>query len=94
MTNWVKLKFAAMNLKKMLATWKWKECLSLGFPVPPVKCTRNPVSAAGFSRQTDRRPDIRSSYFSNSIFRSQSAFMPGTVPLAVLPELMGIEKHG
>ena len=24
-TNWVKLKFAAMNLKK-LATWKWKEC--------------------------------------------------------------------
>jgi hypothetical protein len=22
-TNWVKLKFAAMNLKK-LATWKWK----------------------------------------------------------------------
>ncbi len=25
MTNWVKLKFAAMNLKK-LATRKWKEC--------------------------------------------------------------------
>jgi len=24
-TNWVKLKFAAMNLKK-LATRKWKEC--------------------------------------------------------------------
>ena len=24
-TNWVKLKFAAMNLKK-LATQKWKEC--------------------------------------------------------------------
>ena len=24
-SNWVKLKFAAMNLKK-LATWKWKEC--------------------------------------------------------------------
>lgn len=24
-TRWVKLKFAAMNLKK-LATWKWKEC--------------------------------------------------------------------
>ena len=23
-TNWVKLKFAAMNLKK-LATWKWKQ---------------------------------------------------------------------
>ncbi len=23
-TNWVKLKFAAMNLKK-LATWKWKK---------------------------------------------------------------------
>ena len=26
-TNWVKLKFAAMNLKK-LATWKWRDLLS------------------------------------------------------------------
>ena len=27
-TNWVKLKFVAMNLKK-LATWKWRDLLSL-----------------------------------------------------------------
>ena len=30
-TNWVKLKFAAMNLKK-LASWKWKEHSFTGFP--------------------------------------------------------------
>ena len=29
-TNWVKLKFAAMNLKK-LAKWKWKECYTSSF---------------------------------------------------------------
>lgn len=44
-TNWVKLKFAAMNLKK-LASWKWKEhflsCFSRLFPVI---CARYPAAA-------------------------------------------------
>ncbi len=46
LTNWVKIKFAAMNLKK-LATWKWREplssfllyCLNRNY-------ARNPVYAA------------------------------------------------
>ena len=44
-TNWVKLKFAAMNLKK-LAIWLWREklfpfsCILLCIP-----CARNPVCA-------------------------------------------------
>ena len=44
-TNWVKLKFAAMNLKK-LATWKWKEHLhhSLSQLFLCI-CVRNPVAA-------------------------------------------------
>ena len=41
-TNWVKLKFAAMNLKK-LANWLWREKL---FPFISILlctlCTRNP----------------------------------------------------
>ena len=44
-TNWVKLKFAAMNLKK-LASWKWKEHFLLSFyRLFPVICTRNPAAA-------------------------------------------------
>lgn len=31
-TNWVKLKFAAMNLKK-LAIWKWRTLANLFFPL-------------------------------------------------------------
>ncbi len=44
-TNWVKLKFAAMNLKK-LAKWKWKECKHLPFfIIYSWICERNPVCA-------------------------------------------------
>ena len=44
-TNWVKLKFATMNLKK-LASWKWKEHFLLSFyRLFPVICTRNPAAA-------------------------------------------------
>ena len=44
-TNWVKLKFAAMNLKK-LATWKSKHLsLLLIFPSFFPKYTRNPAAA-------------------------------------------------
>ena len=50
-TNWVKLKFAAMNLKK-LANWKWKEhFLSWFFHLFSLFVSRNPVAAccaAGF----------------------------------------------
>ncbi|MGM9538298.1 MAG: hypothetical protein ACI3VN_08205, partial [Candidatus Onthomonas sp.] len=51
-TNWVKLKFAAMNLKK-LASWKWKEhflcCFSRIFHVICAE-TRLPLDAQpGFS---------------------------------------------
>ena len=42
-TNWVKLKFAAMNLKK-LATWKWRDLLSLfRFAVFSLIYVRDPV---------------------------------------------------
>ncbi len=44
-TNWVKLKFAAMNLKK-LAKWKWKEfCTSLIFLLFGRTYVKNPVCA-------------------------------------------------
>jgi transposase len=42
-TNWVKLKFAAMNLKK-LAKWKWRASLALHtFLIFGSKYTKNPV---------------------------------------------------
>ena len=42
-TNWVKIKFAAMNLKK-LATWKWRDLLSLfRFAVFSLIYVRDPV---------------------------------------------------
>ena len=42
-TNWVKLKFAAMNLKK-LATWKWRNLLSsFRFAVFSLIYVRDPV---------------------------------------------------
>ena len=42
-TNWVKLKFVAMNLKK-LATWKWRDLLSLfRFAVFSLIYVRDPV---------------------------------------------------
>ena len=42
-TNWVKLKFAAMNLKKM-ATWKWRDLLSpFRFAVFSLIYVRDPV---------------------------------------------------
>ena len=42
-TNWVKLKFAAMNLKK-LATWKWRDLLpSFRFAVFSLIYVRDPV---------------------------------------------------
>ncbi len=42
-TNWVKLKFAAMNLKK-LAKWKWRSSLSLHtFLIFELKYTKDPV---------------------------------------------------
>ena len=42
-TNWVKLKFAAMNLKKM-ARRKWKELFSLlRLFLFELKCSQNPV---------------------------------------------------
>ena len=51
-TNWVKLKFAAMNLKK-LASWKWKErFLPWFFQISPLNApeTRLPLDAQpGFS---------------------------------------------
>ena len=51
-TNWVKLKFAAMNLKK-LANWKWKErflCWFSQFFALYTPKTRLPLSAQpGFS---------------------------------------------
>lgn len=56
-TNWVKLKFAAMNLKK-LARWKWKErhlCWRSRFF--PSICARNPAAhevAAGFLDRLNR----------------------------------------
>ncbi len=44
-TNWVKLKFAAMNLKK-LATRKWKECfIYLLFRAVFLFLERNPAVA-------------------------------------------------
>ena len=44
-TNWVKLKFAAMNLKK-LAKWKWRTCFSCAvFAFFGLKLTENPVYA-------------------------------------------------
>ncbi len=44
-TNWVKLKFAAMNLKK-LAKWKWRTCFSYAaFAILGLKLTENPVYA-------------------------------------------------
>ncbi|MEI3100255.1 MAG: transposase [Oscillospiraceae bacterium] len=45
-SNWVKLKFAAMNLKK-LARWLWQESLISLYSVPPLAatCTRNPAHA-------------------------------------------------
>lgn len=44
-TNWVKLKFAAMNLKK-LAKWKWNtlNLFSFSFLFAP-QYTENPVAA-------------------------------------------------
>ena len=42
-TNWVKLKFVAMNLKK-LATWKWRDLLSsFRFAVFSLIYVRDPV---------------------------------------------------
>ena len=42
-TNWVKLKFVAMNLKK-LATWKWRNLLSsFRFAVFSLIYVRDPV---------------------------------------------------
>ena len=44
-TNWVKLKFAAMNLKK-LANWKWRTCFSCAvFAIFGLKHNENPVYA-------------------------------------------------
>ncbi len=44
-TNWVKLKFAAMNLKK-LAKWKWKACKHHPlFIIYSLICERSPVCA-------------------------------------------------
>lgn len=46
--NWVRLKFAAMNLKK-LAKWKWKgnntRSKSLDFIVNFIKIKENPICA-------------------------------------------------
>ena len=48
-TNWVKLKFAAMNLKK-LATWKWKECfIPWFFQFPPLNALETRFPQPGFS---------------------------------------------
>jgi len=48
-TNWVKLKFAAMNLKK-LATRKWKELLlSWFFQLPPLNTPETRLPQPGFS---------------------------------------------
>jgi len=45
-TNWVKLKFAAMNLKKS-ANWKWRTSLSCFlFLIFRPKHARNPVCVA------------------------------------------------
>lgn len=45
-TNWVKLKFAAMNLKK-LAKWKWKELYTCFiFPLFGPIYLQNPVYAS------------------------------------------------
>ena len=45
-TNWVKLKFAAMNLKK-LANWKWKTRFSCAvFTILGLQLTKNPVYAS------------------------------------------------
>lgn len=44
-TNWVKLKFAAMNLKK-LARWKWNDSAHFLFSILlPRICAENPVAA-------------------------------------------------
>ena len=48
-TNWVKLKFAAMNLKK-LATRKWKECfIPWFFQFPPLNALETRFPQPGFS---------------------------------------------
>ena len=48
-TNWVKLKFAAMNLKK-LATQKWKECfIHWFFQFPPLNALETRFPQPGFS---------------------------------------------
>ena len=56
-TNWVKLKFAAMNLKKM-ARRKWKELFSLlRLFLFELKCSQNPVCTCctdRVSRQTEQ----------------------------------------
>ncbi|BAL00729.1 putative transposase for insertion sequence element [Oscillibacter valericigenes Sjm18-20] len=52
--NWVKLKFVAMNLKK-LAKWKWRASLSLhAFLIFGLKHTKNPVYAAAYTGFFDR----------------------------------------
>ena len=44
-TNWVKLKFAAMNLKR-LAKWKWKNAVSYLYNLfVPLILTENPAVA-------------------------------------------------
>ena len=52
-TNWVKLKFAAMNLKK-LATRKWKECfIPWFFQFPPLNALETRFPQPGFSTDWD-----------------------------------------
>ena len=60
-TNWVKLKFAAMNLKK-LAKWKWKNSFSSlhGFVFSTI-LIKNPVAAQAATGFLDRLSTDRNS---------------------------------
>ena len=64
-TNWVKLKFAAMNLKK-LARWKWDDSahflFSILFPEYMLKTRLRPNCATGFLDRL-RRPAMRGAFF-------------------------------
>jgi hypothetical protein len=67
--NWVKLKFVAMNLKK-LAKWKWRASLSLhAFLIFGLKHTKNPVRAAAYTGFFDRLKRPSTFYSAWAFFR-------------------------
>lgn len=67
-TNWVKLKFAAMNLKK-LANWRWKDkCSSVFFILLLPPYTRNPVHASSVNRVSRQAAHSAECYLYENLF--------------------------